>query len=164
MDAEKLARYIKDSREAREEDWLGEDADEAVERFHQYVEIGCRRSMPRRGATHGHRPAYLWNEDIAEKRRRCIVRRRAHQRQGRTTADREEERISYIEAKKDLRMTIKRSQERAWAKLVAGVERDVWGIPYRLVTRKLVRHLKDAYTKGRKEEIARHLFPRASMG
>lgn len=41
------------------------------------------------------------------------------------------------------------------------MEKDVWGLPYRLVTKKLARHPKGVYTKGREKEIARHLFPRA---
>lgn len=117
--------------------------------------------MPRRGTAHGHRPTYWWNEDIAEQRRKCIAKRRIYQRRGRVTADREAERSDYLEAKKVLRTAIKQSQERAWAELVASVEGEVWGLPYRLVTKKLARYPKNAYMKGREEEIASHLFPRA---
>lgn len=106
-------------------------------------------TMPKRGAAHGHRPVYWWNEDIAKKRKICIAKRRAYQRRGRRQQQREDEQNEYNEAKRDLRIAIKKSQENAWADLVDSVEGDVWGTPYRLVSKKLARQPKNTLTRGR---------------
>lgn len=113
LDREKLVDYIREKRVEHAEDRLGDDEDEAVERFHQYVAAGCCRAMPRRGTPHGHRPAYWWNDEIVEKRRLCIRMRRDYQRRGRRIldSDREEERIRYNVAKKGLRLAIKKLGE-----------------------------------------------------
>lgn len=89
----------------------------------------------------------------------CIAKRRAYQRRRRRDQDRDRERTEYNTAKKELRILIKKSQEKAWSELVAKVEGDVWGLPYRLVTKKLARGPADAYTRGKEVEIAKHLFP-----
>lgn len=163
LNDEILAAYIRRIKVERAEDWLGTDPDEAAERFHHYVRAGCCLSMPRRGSAGGHRPAYWWNDDIAQKRRLCIEKRRAYRRRGRRSQQRDEERHEYNKAKKDLRMAIRRSQEKAWSELIDSVEEDVWGTPYRLVTKKLTRHPRDAHTRGRELEIAEHLFPRTAV-
>lgn len=62
-------------------------------------------------------------------------------------------------AKKELRILIRKSQEKAWSELIASVEGDVWGLPYRLVTKKLTRGPANALTRGKEVEIAKHLFP-----
>lgn len=113
LNEEKLVEYIRRTKTGRGEDWLSTDADDAAERFHQYVRAGCCLSMPRRGTANGHRPAYWWNEDIAQKRRTCIARRRAYQRRGRRSQQKDEERLEYNETKRDLRIAIRKSQEKA---------------------------------------------------
>lgn len=65
---------------------------------------------------------YWWNEDIATKRRTCIILKRAFQRAGRRGADRKPEHAIYKHAKMALRMAIRASQENAWRKLQEKVE------------------------------------------
>lgn len=65
------------------------------------------------------------NESIAQKRKLCIVKRRVFQRRGRRQQLKDEERHEYNEAKRDLRIAIRKSQEKVWADLIASVEGDV---------------------------------------
>lgn len=162
LDVTKMTDYIRVEKLTRIADWLDGNAEEAAKRFHRYVVAGCRLSMPARGAAGGHRPAYWWNAEIAEKRKLCIAKRRAYQRRGRRNGDRDSEREEYNREKKELRSLIRKSQEKAWGELIARVEGDVWGMPFRLVTKKLARGPRNAYTRGKEEEIAKHLFPGAA--
>lgn len=146
----------------RATEWLEADVDEAAARFHQYVGEGYRLSMPRRSLAGGHRPAYWWIAEIADKRKACIAKCRVYHRRGRRDLDRDRDRLEYNMANKELRTLIRKSQERAWNELVAKVEGDVWGLPYRLVTKKLARGPTEALTRGKKVDIAKHLFPAAA--
>lgn len=160
LNIESLTTYIRSEKAGRSEEWLGSDAETAAERFHLYVRSGCDLSMPKRGATGGRRPAYWWNEEIARKRKECIRRRRAFHRAGRRNSDRETERVALRTAKKALSIAIASSQEKAWKNLLDAVESDVWGLPYKIVAKKLNRCPPGAYTAGRELEIAAELFPR----
>lgn len=154
LDEGKLVDYIKGRKNGCDEGWLDTAANDATERFHQYVTAGCRQSMLCCRAADGHHPAYWWNDEIAEKRKLCIHKRRIFQSRGRRSVPRDEGRAEYVETKKDPRTAIKRSQEKAWTDLVSKVEMDIWGTPYRLVTKKLSKHSRNAYTQEREIEIA----------
>lgn len=162
LDVDKLTAYIRDKKADRGNEWPGTDADAAVEAFHQYVRTGCDLSMPKRGGTVRRRPVYWWNEDIAARRAECIALRRVFQRAGRRSGDRETERMAYLSAKKDLRKAIRSSQERAWKELQEKVDRDVWGLPYKVVMKRLSRNPPGVHLAGRELELASQLFPRRS--
>lgn len=162
LDVTKMTDYIRGEKLMRRAAWLDSNAEEAAERFHRYVVARCRLSMPARGAAGGRCLVYWWNTEIAEKRKLCIAKRRAYQRRGRRTGDKESEKEEYNREKKELRSLIRKSQEKAWGELIARNEGDVWGMPFRLVMKKLARGPRDAYTRGKEEEIAEHLFPGAA--
>lgn len=119
--------------------------------------------MPCRSTRAGRRPIYWWTEEIAELRRECNRRRLAYQRAGPRKGDRTSEKENFTSAKKRLRTAIRNSQERAWRQLTESVEKDPWGLAYRLVTRKLARHPPGAQSRGREAEIVRGLFPMADL-
>ncbi|KAL4085357.1 hypothetical protein QTP88_027216 [Uroleucon formosanum] len=52
-------------------------------------------------------------------------------------------------------------QAKSWAKLCRAVDDDPWGLPYGVVTKKIIRKRSDIETRGRGDPIANHLFPAA---
>ncbi|XP_018376310.1 PREDICTED: uncharacterized protein LOC108769691 [Trachymyrmex cornetzi] len=97
-------------------------------------------SMPRRGFAR--KPStYWWNEEIADLRRSCNGCRRrltrARTRNGVLPADIQVYWDELREARRRLRGAISRSKARLWGELVNDLERDPWGMPYRLVLKKL---------------------------
>jgi len=74
-------------------------------------------------------------------RRTAIAARRKYQRAGRRSgrgtreAEFEDYRIAQINLKKEIR----KAQEKSWSELCRSVDSDSWGVPYRLVTKRLGR-------------------------
>lgn len=78
LNTAKLHDYIRNHVRGRSEDWMDTEPEAAAEQYGQYLEAGCDHAMPKRSATNRRRAAYWWNEDIAEKRRLCLVARRRY--------------------------------------------------------------------------------------
>ena len=155
---------------------------EAVGELAEMLREACAKASPPRGGRGnrqgaGHRPCYWWNEGIAEARGECnranrkLTRERTRARRERernqgqgTQRDRErgeqEERLrgDYREARKRLKGLIRDSKRAAWKELVEEVDRDVWGLPYRIVTGKLGSRLPTLPPDILEEEVTR-LFP-----
>lgn len=93
-------------------------------------------------------------------RRAAIAARRRFQRAGRkaNAAGRETEFAQYNQARKDLRTEIRMAQERSWRELCNSVNNDPWGVPYKLVTKRLGRR-SPALEVQTVSSIARELFP-----
>lgn len=51
------------------------------------------------------------------------------------------------------------SQKRCWAEFCRSVNTDLWGLPYRIVAKKLDRRSHGMEAKGREQVIANYLFP-----
>lgn len=118
--------------------------------------------MPRRRFDSGtRRPVHWWSEDIAALRVDCSKARRKYTRSAKrngllgSIVEREE----FRSARKVLRNAIRASQRRSWANLCEEVNSDPWGIPYRIVTKRLSNRPLDLAAKGREREIADSLFP-----
>lgn len=89
--------------------------------------------------------------------------RRVHQRKlKRSGPDAcQEEREEAKLAKSNLVKSIKRSKEEKWKKLCDQVQQDPWGMPFKLIMGKLVKHLPipGLSTPGRLDAIIQGLFP-----
>jgi len=46
--------------------------------------------------------------------------------------------MNYKEAKKKLRRTLRKNKEAGWKNLCEQVETDPWGLPYKILTKKLM--------------------------
>jgi len=68
-------------------------------------------------------------------------------------------RAAYTEARKALRDAIRDTQSKSWAELCKAVDDDPWGLPYRVVTKKIGRRRPGIEARGREDSIANHLFP-----
>lgn len=141
---------------------IAASADATAEQLNELLVGACNASMSQiSGSRRGHRGAYWWSDEIAARRRSCIAARRRYQRSARRLgAERcHLERGAYREACKDLRLAIPTAQEKCWRELCAAVDSDPWGVPYRVVTKRLCRQPPGAASKSREAEIASALFP-----
>ena len=94
--------------------------------------------MPRRRQHKNQRPAFWWNSEISELRISGKKPQRKAQRARKSKClEQEEEEDKYKDARKLLQNVIKQSKRQCWKALCTDVDRDPWGIPYRLVIRKL---------------------------
>lgn len=135
-------------------------AEEHAEHLNQFLVDSCEAAMPRRTVFKGRKAAHWWNNEIADLRRASIAARRRYQRAGRRQdiAGRATALAEYNEARKRLRLAIRKSQEDSWRELCNSVENDPWGVPFRLVTKKLG-HRSPVMDNNTASTIARGLFP-----
>lgn len=134
--------------------------EEHVERLQRYQTQARDAAMPIRSAVRGRRAVHWWSEEIANLRRAAIAARRSYQCTGRraNTGGREETFDVYNQARKVLRVAIRKAKEASWRKLCESLDSDPWGVPYRLVTKRLG-HRLPAIEEPRLSNIARGLFP-----
>ncbi|XP_046481057.1 uncharacterized protein [Neodiprion pinetum] len=97
----------------------------------------CDEGMPRKRPPRGRTAVHWWTDDIAQRRRECVKARRQAQRTRAKGEDTEASSARYKKAKKALRDNIKASKAKCWEELARLVDEDPWGLPYRLVTRRL---------------------------
>lgn len=121
---------------------LYEDVDgrESVEALVAYtmalIESACDASMPRKTPRHSKPPVYWWTEEISYLRKRCLRLRRTAQR-ARNRDDANERSAEHRLARRELRHAIHSSKAKCWRELVEDVDRDPWGLGYKLVTQRL---------------------------
>lgn len=95
---------------------------------------------PRRGPPPIKKSCHWWSERIAELRRNATRVGRNWKRKKRSARASEEEleeiRNEYRKAKRELRKEIRHAKTESWKDLIATIERDPWGLPYKMVLRK----------------------------
>uniref|UniRef100_A0A2S2NQQ6 Reverse transcriptase domain-containing protein n=1 Tax=Schizaphis graminum TaxID=13262 RepID=A0A2S2NQQ6_SCHGA len=128
-----------------------------------YLAAACDCSMPRKSYHGGKRPVHWWTEEISDLRKNSFASRRLFQRARKRRGPEAciELEQAAREAMKALRIAIKKSQENCWKKLCQTVEEDPWGLPYRLVMKRLTtrRPIPGLSLPGRLQEIIHGLFP-----
>lgn len=113
-------------------------ATELVDRTMEILERACSESMPRR-QPHRRAGVYWWNDEIAELRRECLKhRRRATRRRGRNLPTTQES-TEYKIAKKRLKNAIRTSIKNRWDALTEDVNRDPWGLGFKIVMKRLAK-------------------------
>ena len=158
MDEEKFAASFK-----RESGGHLEDPGTAAMNLVSRIQQACDASMPRRKEFTGRKPKYWWTAEIAEFRKSCNSAHRIFQRRRkkREAAHPVEEENAWREARRNLTVAIKRSKERCWRELCELVNQDTWGIPYRLVMKRLRGNqpIAGITLPGRVDAIIDTLFP-----
>lgn len=103
-----------------------------------YLVKACDSCMPRRGIQRRRKAVHWWTEEIANLRRDSIASYRALKRAIRSKGPELccDEHNEYRAKKSTLRTAIKKAQETSWKRLCDEVERDPWGLPFRVVTKK----------------------------
>jgi len=131
-----------------------------AEQLQIYLSQACDAAMPKRSRPRGKKAVHWWSEEIANLRKAAIAARRSYQRAGRRAdnGDRHATFAAYNVARKALRVAIRSAQERSWNELCDSVDNDPWGVPYRLVTKRLGRR-PPALDDQESQHIARGLFP-----
>jgi len=139
-------------------------AENHADSLNDFLTKACDAAMPRRAFLTGKRSVYWWNSEIADLRKTAIAARRTYQRAGRrsTASTREIERENYNKARTELKSAIRKSQEKCWRELCSAVENDPWGVPYKLVTKRLGRRVPEL-DRDSVARIARGLFPPAPI-
>jgi len=98
-------------------------------------------SMPRSGGgKNGKRQAYWWNGDIAKLRSEYLAARRVYiklRRKGNNKCI-ETAKNKIRKARKKINKSILKAKDDCWKELLATLEADLWGMPYKIVTRKLI--------------------------
>ncbi|XP_011858523.1 PREDICTED: uncharacterized protein LOC105556064, partial [Vollenhovia emeryi] len=139
--------------------------EEEAQWLRRTMRAACDNAMPRARFT-PRKAAYWWSESIAELRRLSVAARRAVQRARRrahTTREAIEELLeAYRERRKILKAAVRKAKEDAWDELIASIDADPWGRPYKLVMNKLgsgalpaVEVIKPHFL----EEVVAALFP-----
>ncbi|XP_052746990.1 uncharacterized protein LOC128199854 [Bicyclus anynana] len=108
----------------------------------------CQKAMPKKGHCQK-TPVFWWNKLIGEKRKQCTSCRRKYTRarrkkgMGNLKVDivRENELFNlkekYRVAKMDLQLEITKAKAQNWKNLCDEIDKDTWGLGYRIVTKKL---------------------------
>jgi len=157
MDELKLVAYLQNYVQTEGQVTFDDDG------LHKFLESACDSSMPRICAKTHKKAVHWWTVDIANLRKSSFKARRAYQkackRRGREHCQQEHQNAR--EASRALRLEIRRSQERCWVDLCRQVDNDPWGLPYKLVTKKLIgrRPIPGIRLPGRLDTIVDHLFP-----
>lgn len=132
LDHDALATML----EALDEQALGgETATQKEEALAHLLALCCDSTMPKRRPRGGGRRkvCFWWNIEIANLREVCkVLRRKAQRPNAAPTAA-----SAYLMAKKELRHAIKRSKSRCWEEFLLLLDRDPWGLPYKVVRQKL---------------------------
>ncbi|XP_011862553.1 PREDICTED: uncharacterized protein LOC105559099 [Vollenhovia emeryi] len=150
------------------ETWLEEEPGSAEEQalwIRAAMTRACDAAMPR-AAFKPRKEVYWWSEEVALLRR-AVVRARRQLQRARRRRDSSQEAVDclleeYRAERKALKLTIKRAKESAWEELIATLNEDPWGRPYKLVLNKLSKGAPptvEAIDLQFLGEVVRTLFP-----
>lgn len=116
------------------------DATEGAVRLDKFLKEACDSCMPKGIYKGDKRPAYWWTQNIADLKKEYLSHQRKckRNRQRNDIALQTENLERYKEARKRLKWEIQRSKRECWGGLCKQVEKDPWGLLFKLVTKKLV--------------------------
>lgn len=105
------------------------------------MRAACEYFTPRSGHKLRRR-VFWWNEDLTDLRASCErAKKHWHRLRKRRYLLSEDAGQSYWLARNSLRFAIKRAKSVAWRELIASIDHDPWGLPYKLVLKRLRRSL-----------------------
>lgn len=155
------------------------EEDKGAEWLQRVMTEAADASTPRAKGkiTSGRKQVHWWNEDIEQSRKQCINSRRKWLRAKRkekkkkngssSTKDAEMEvnkmERDYRGKKKELVKKILEAKEESWKTLLQDINRDPWGIPYKLVMNKLRRSeigMSESLEGKVLDQLIYKLFPR----
>lgn len=116
-----------------------------IEWIDQVLVEACDLAAERIGARKPRRIAYWWQDSAATARRECLRARRLWQSAKRKQKCQEEiirlgrayKDSRKIDSRKNLRKVINKLKSKAWQELIDSIDNDPWGLPYRIVLKKL---------------------------
>ncbi|KMQ92970.1 reverse transcriptase [Lasius niger] len=117
-----------------------QDLNQSLKELDKLMEEACDAAALRIGPRKPRKKAYWWQESVANLRLLCIRARRLWQRAKRRMRSLvivNDLGDKYKTARKNLRLEINRLKAKAWQELIETIDRDPWGLPYKLVLGKL---------------------------
>lgn len=124
------------------------------------IRHACEIAIPKKGQRRGKRPLYWWTEEISILRRECLKLRRTLHKARRKNRTTEEQILTYVQKKKELRLSIKKSKQTCWRALADDLNRDPWGLGYKIVTQKIGGFSKHPHMDEETlEKVVNGLFP-----
>lgn len=136
IDKDKFAEELAKGQGAMEDTHEREPVEALVAATSNLIVRACDASMPRRTPRHGKPSVYWWTTEISNLRKKCHRLRRIAQR-ARNRDSASAEVTAYKSARRELRRAINGSKARCWQELVEDINRDPWGLGYKLVSQKL---------------------------
>lgn len=135
-------------------------ARQIVNRTMDIIIKGCKKAMPKITKPYGKKSAvHWWNDSIEESRRNCIRCRRILTR-ARRRGSAETELANYKEARKTLRNAIQNSKKAQWEELREDINRNPWGLGYKIVMKKLgMKNPVSEMDESTMQNIVTTLFP-----
>ena len=127
----------------------------------QKVVAACDCSMSHRKSRLARGSMYWWNDQLAALRRKCLAARRKFTRSKGDAKLREE----WKGTKAALRRGMKKSRLQCWKNLIGEVEKDPWGLTFKIVTKRLVttRKTPGLNNLDQVKYIVRSLFPHVEL-
>ena len=156
---ERLRVHLETTRLIDELGWVepAGSLEDTVRSTRQKVVAACDDSMPRRKRRQAKGSMFWWNDQLAALRRECLAARRRFTRSKGDSLLHE----AWKREKAALRRGIKKSRLQCWKDLKGEVEKDPWGLAFKIVTKKLVTRRKTPGLDNldRVKYIVRCLFP-----
>lgn len=146
--------------------WVGDQSvDGLAKRLTGVMTDSCDLAAHRIGKRPPRRAAYWWNTGIEVVRAICTRCRRRLTRLRRRgpSPERDAAETEYRAAKRALKAAIKETKSKAWRELITTVNRDPWGLPFKLVLGRLRRaspRLTETLEEGALDRLLDSLFPR----
>lgn len=112
--------------------------------------------VEREGGEASREPAYWWTAEIGIARKKCIAARRRATKMRAGHGSREWE--VFRDARREMAKMIRKSKKEKWEELCREIDDDVWGLGYKIVTKKIGMPLAKLDEEQAKEAIEK-LFP-----
>ena len=148
LSKDKLREHLEETRLINKLGWARSAGllEDTVRAARRKVVAPCDYSMHRRGHGRTGDSMYWRNEQLSALRRKCLTARRKFTRSKGDPLLHE----AWKRAKSALRQGIKKSRLQCRKDLIGGVEKDPWGLAFKIVTKRLMT---------RRKYIVRSLFP-----
>lgn len=119
----------------------------------------CNKAMKKKGIMK-RKAAHWWCEEIAQKRKICTQKRRTFTRNRGRVDEESRQRMyeEYREARREMNIEITKAKKRGWENICEELKKDIWGLGYKIVTKKIGKKLPNLPPEKR-EEIINQLFP-----
>lgn len=138
-------------------------AQAGAEALSKYLVLAYDSSMLKSNYRGNKKQMHWWTKEIADLRKKCLSARRKLKRANRMRDNdsNSSELLNYRESQKALKIEIEKSKNRSWKVLCRQVDVDPWGLPYKIVTKKLIgrKPIPGITVPGRIERIVEELFP-----
>ena len=163
LSKDKLREHLEETRPIDELDWARSAGSlkDTVRAARRKVVAACGHSMPCRGHGRTGDSMYWWNDQLSVLCRKCLTARRSFTRSkgDPLLCD------AWKRAKSALRQGIKKSRLQCWKDLIGEVEKDPWGLAFKIVTKRLVTRRKTPGLDNpdRVKYIVRNLFPHVEL-